>query len=70
MLKEGGPVNKIDINTLGNILAGLALAFLIDSLALKGAVAASLPEGVVAIVGFVIFGGAVVYGYKQAKKLN
>jgi hypothetical protein len=62
--------DKIDLTTIGNVLAGLALAFLIDNIALDGAVTKTLPEGLVAFVGFVIFTGAAVYGYKQAKKAN
>lgn len=60
----------ISVTGLGNVLAGLALAFLVDNLALGGAVSSVLPEGFRAALGFIIFAGAVYYGYKQAKKLN
>lgn len=63
-------MNKIDITMIGNVLAGLALAFLIDNIALGGVVSKTLPEGLVALVGFVIFAGAAVYGYKAAKRAN
>lgn len=61
---------NIDLPMIGNILAGLALAFLVDNIALDGVVTKTLPEGIVALVGFVIFTGAVVYGYKAAKRAN
>lgn len=61
---------KFDQVFVGNVLAGLALAFLIDNIAMAGAVTKTLPEGFVAFIGFVIFAGALVYGFKQAKKLN
>jgi hypothetical protein len=63
-------MDKINWNMIGNVLAGLALAFLIDTVALGGAVAKALPSDFVAFVGFVIFVGAAVYGYKLAKKNN
>ena len=63
-------MKNIDLPAIGNALAGLALAFLIDNIALNGAVTKALPEGFVALVGFVIFAGATYYGYKQAKRLN
>lgn len=59
-----------DTNTIGNALAGLALAFLIDNVALDGAVTKALPEEFVVMVGFVIFAGAAYYGYKAAKRSN
>lgn len=59
-----------DTNQVGNALAGLALAFLVDNVALDGTVTNLLPPVVVGIVGFVIFAGAVVYGYKAAKRAN
>jgi hypothetical protein len=55
---------------IGNILAGLALAFLVDNVAMGGAVTKALPPEFVAFIGFIIFAGACVYGFKQAKKLN
>lgn len=61
---------KFDQVFVGNVLAGIALAFLVDNWAMSGAVTKTLPEGFVAFVGFVIFGGIAVYGYKQSKKLN
>ncbi len=61
---------KIDQVMIGNILAGLALAFLVDNIAMSGVVTKTLPPQVVGIVGFVIFVGVCLYGYKQAKKLN
>lgn len=62
--------DKIDLVLIGNILAGLALAFLIDNVALGGTVTKALPDGIVGFIAFVIFAGATVYGFKQAKKLN
>jgi hypothetical protein len=61
---------KFDQVMLGNILAGLALAFLVDNIAMGGVVTKVLPGEIVGIIGFVIFGGVCLYGYKQAKKLN
>jgi hypothetical protein len=61
---------NIDLPFIGNILAGLALAFLVDNVAMGGAVSKALPEGFVAFVGFVIFAGACVYGFKAAKRAN
>lgn len=61
---------KLDQVLIGNILAGLALAFLVDNVAMSGAVTKVLPPELVAIVAFVIFAGVCFYGYKQAKKLN
>lgn len=61
---------NIDLPMIGNILAGLALAFLVDNIALDGIVTKTLPEGIVALVGFVIFAGAGVYGFKAAKRSN
>jgi len=63
-------VNLPETNTIGNVLAGLALAFLVDNVALDGAVTKVMPSELVALVGFVIFVGAIVYGYKAAKRLN
>jgi len=63
-------MKNVDLTTIGNGLAGLALAFLIDNVALNGVVSKTLPEGLVAIVGFVIFAGAAFYGYKAAKRAN
>lgn len=63
-------VNLPETNTIGNVLAGLALAFLVDNVALNGAVTKVMPSELVALVGFVIFVGAIVYGYKAAKRLN
>jgi hypothetical protein len=63
-------MKNIDLPTIGNALAGLALAFLIDNIALNGAVTKALPEGFVALVGFVIFAGACYYGYRAAKRSN
>lgn len=63
------PLNQL-LTFIGNILAGLALAFLVDRLALGGAVAATLPSGLVEFVGLLIFAGAAVYGYRWAKKAN
>jgi len=61
---------KFDSVMIGNILAGLALAFLVDNVAMGGAVTKALPPEFVAFIGFIIFAGACVYGFKQAKKLN
>jgi hypothetical protein len=59
-----------DTTQLGNILGATALAFLVDRVALDGAVAKALPVEAVAVLAFVIFAGVFVYGYKQLKKLN
>jgi putative Ca2+/H+ antiporter (TMEM165/GDT1 family) len=61
---------KFDQVTIGNVLAGLALAFLIDNVAMGGAVTKILPPEIVAIVAFVIFAGVCWYGYKVAKRAN
>jgi hypothetical protein len=63
-------MDKINWTMIGNVLAGLALAFLIDNIALDGAVTKALPADLVAFVGFVIFAGAAYYGYKAAKRAN
>ena len=63
-------INAPDTNTIGNVIGGVALAFLVDKIALSGAVANTLPSEFVAFIGFVIFGGAFWYGYRQLKKLN
>jgi hypothetical protein len=63
-------MKNIDLPTIGNALAGLALAFLVDNVALDGAVTKALPESFVALVGFVIFAGATYYGYRVAKRSN
>jgi putative Ca2+/H+ antiporter (TMEM165/GDT1 family) len=61
---------KFDQVLIGNVLGGLALAFLLDNVAMGGAVTKTLPAELVAVIGFVIFAGAALYGYKQLKKLN
>jgi hypothetical protein len=61
---------KFDQVFIGNVLAGLALAFLIDNLAMGGVVTKTLPAEIVGIIGFIIFAGVCLYGFKQAKKLN
>ena len=63
-------MKNIDLPTIGNALAGLALAFLVDNIALDGAVTKALPAEFVAFVGFIVFAGVLVYVFKQAKKLN
>ncbi len=63
-------INTPDTNYIGNILAGIAGAFLVDNVAMGGAVTKALPSEFVAAVGFVVFAGVVVYVFKQAKKLN
>jgi hypothetical protein len=63
-------INAPDTNTIGCILGGVALAFLVDRLALGGAVTKTLPAEFVAVVGYVIFAGATYYGYKQLKRLG
>lgn len=63
-------MNKIDLVMIGNILGALALAFLIDNIALSGAVTQTLPDEIVSLVAFLIFAGAAVYAYKQLKRLN
>jgi hypothetical protein len=59
-----------DTTTIGNILAGIAVAFLVDNVAMGGAVTKALPAEFVAFVGFIVFAGVTTYIYKQAKKLN
>ena len=62
---------KIEIpetNAFGNVIAGAAFAFLIDNVALDGAVTKVLPAELVALVGFVIFVGVGIFGYRLAKK--
>lgn len=61
---------KLDQTTIGNVLGGLALAFLLDNIAMDRAVTKTLPAEFVFIVAFVVFIGAAVYGFKQLKKLN
>lgn len=63
-------LSDIDLTTIGNVLAGLALAFLTDNIVLDGTITKMLPPAVVGMVGFVIFIGAAVYGYKAAKRAN
>jgi hypothetical protein len=63
-------INAPDTNTVGNVLAGVAVAFLVDNVALDGAVTKTLPSEIVAFVAFIVFAGVSVYIYKQAKKLN
>ena len=63
-------INTPNTNTIGNVLAGIAVAFLVDNVALAGAVTKTLPSEIVAFVGFIVFAGVGVYFYKQAKKLN
>jgi hypothetical protein len=60
----------ISLTGIGNVLAGLALAFLVDNVALDGAVTQMLPAPLVGFIGLFIFAGITVYGYRQAKKLN
>lgn len=61
---------KIDQTFIGNVLFGLAMAFLVDNVALDGVVTKVLPGEIVGIIGFVIFAGVTYYAFKQAKKLN
>ena len=63
-------INTPDTNSIGNVLAGVAAAFLIDNVAMGGAVTKALPAEFVAAVGFIVFAGVALYVYKQAKKLN
>jgi F0F1-type ATP synthase assembly protein I len=58
----------VNLNTIGCILFGLALAFLVDNVALDGAVTNTLPKGLVVFVGLLIFIGFTVYGFKLAKR--
>jgi hypothetical protein len=60
----------LSLTWIGNALAGLALAFGIDNILMNGTVTGFLPAPIVGAVAFVVFVGAVVYGFKQAKKLN
>ena len=61
---------KFDQVLIGNILGGLALAFLVDNIAMDSTVTKALPGEVVGAIAFVIFAGVALYGYKQLKKLN
>jgi hypothetical protein len=63
-------INAPDTNTVGNALAGVAVAFLVDNVAMGGAVTKTLPSEIVAFVAFIVFAGVATYIYKQAKKLN
>lgn len=63
-------INTPDTNMIGNVLGATALAFLVDRIALDGAVAKTLPTEFVSVLAFVIFAGVFVYGVKQLKKLN
>jgi hypothetical protein len=63
-------INAPDTDTIGNILGGIALAFLLDRVAMSGAVTNTLPAEFIAVVGYIIFAGAAYYGYRQLKKLN
>lgn len=62
--------DKDRIDIAGNVLGGLALAFLVDNIAMGGAVTKTLPADLVAFIAFIIFAGVCLYGYKQLKKLN
>ena len=59
-----------DTTTIGNVLAGVAVAFLVDNVAMGGAVAKTLPADFVAFVAFVVFAGVAFYVYKSAKRHN
>lgn len=64
---------KIDLpetNTVGNVIAGIAGAFLVDNVAMGGAVTKALPAELVALVAFVVFGGVTYFVYKLVKKNN
>jgi hypothetical protein len=64
---------KIEIpetNTVGNVIAGVAGAFLVDNIAMGGAVTKVLPAELVALVGFVVFVGVGYFVYKLVKKNN
>jgi hypothetical protein len=64
---------KIEIpetNTVGNVIAGVAGAFLVDNIAMGGAVTKVLPAELVALVGFVVFAGVGYFVYKLVKKNN
>ena len=63
-------INTPDTTFIGNALAGIAVAFLVDNVAMGGAVTKALPSEFVAAVGFIVFAGVLVYVFKQAKKLN
>jgi putative Ca2+/H+ antiporter (TMEM165/GDT1 family) len=63
-------INTPDTAFIGNALAGIAAAFLVDNVAMGGAVTKVLPAELVAAVGFIVFAGVLVYVFKQAKKLN
>ena len=63
-------INAPDTTFIGNALAGIAVAFLVDNVAMGGAVTKTLPAEFVAFVGFIVFAGVLVYVFKQAKKLN
>ena len=59
-----------DTNTIGNVLAGVAAAFLVDNVAMGGTVTKSLPSEIIGLVAYVVFVGVVIYVVKQAAKLN
>lgn len=63
-------IPNITVTGIGNVLAGLALAFLVDGLALNHAVSDMLPPVVRGFLGLVIFAGAAVYGYRAAKRTS
>lgn len=63
-------ISTPDTNTVGCILGGVSLAFLLDRVAMSGAVTKTLPAEFVAVVGYIIFAGAAYYGFKQLKKLG
>ena len=63
-------VPSLTLNGVGNLLAGAALAFLVDRLALGGIVAKTLPAEIVGLTGYLIFAGAAYYGWKLASRAS
>lgn len=57
-----------ETNTIGHVLIGVAFAFFVDNVAIGGAVTETLPADFVFLVAFVIFAGAVIFGYRLGKK--
>jgi hypothetical protein len=63
-------VKTPSLTWIGNVLFGLACAFGVDTILIGGAVTKYLPDEIKFLIGFVIFIGVMVYGYKAAKRLN
>lgn len=61
-------IPDINLNTIACALFGLALAFLVDNIAMDSAVTKALPEPLVVFIGLLIFIGFTIYGFKLAKR--